>query len=144
MRSTSDLRCWRYYVRLASVAGTDGDDPQVAAHSPGYVGITVLDAGHGSYWHNLDLEGEMTLQELYETQVDAGVSPDEAAAGVDSALGWPRSPARSGTAVYDVNEPAEWVHPARMTKAAILRRLARLKMAQARIEREIKKMKGER
>jgi len=90
------------------------------------------------------MEGEMTLQELYESQVDAGVSPDEAAAGVDSAIGWPRSPARSGTAVYDVNEPAEWVHPTRMTKAAILRRLARLEVAQARIEREIKEMKGER
>ena len=81
----------------------------------------------------------MTLQELYKQQVDAGVPPAEAAAGVDSAIGWPH---RAGQ--YDVNEPAEWVHPARMTKAAILRRLARLKMAQARIEREIKKMKGER
>ena len=79
----------------------------------------------------------MTLQELYETQVDAGALPDEAAAGVDSAIGWPSK-------VYDVAEPAEWTHPVRMTKAAILRRLARLEMAQARIEREIKKMKGER
>ena len=78
----------------------------------------------------------MTLQELYETQVDAGVPPAEAAAGVDSALGWPSK-------VYDVVEPAEWVHPTRMTKAAILRRLARLEVAQARIEREIKEMKGE-
>jgi len=43
-----------------------------------------------------------------------------------------------------LDEPAEWVHPARMTKSAILRRLARLEMAQARIEREIKKMRGER
>ena len=81
----------------------------------------------------------MTLQELYETQVDAGVSPDETAAGVDSAIGWPH---RAGQ--YDVNEPAEWVHPTRMTKAAILHRLARLEVAQARIEREIKEMKGER
>jgi len=83
------------------------------------------------------MEGEMTLQELYETQVDAGGPPAEAAASADCAIGWPSK-------VYDVVEPAEWVHPARMTKAAILRRLARLKMAQARIEREIKKMKGER
>ena len=81
----------------------------------------------------------MTLQELYETQVDAGVSPDEAAAGVDSALGRPKR-----VNCYDAEEPPEWIHPARLSKASILRRLARLEMAQARIEREIKKMKGER
>jgi len=45
---------------LASVAGTDGDDPQVAAHSAGYVGVTVLDAYHGGDCHDLDMEGEMT------------------------------------------------------------------------------------
>jgi len=116
----------------------------LATHSAGYVGVTVLDAYHGGDCYDLDMEGEMTLTELYERQVDAGVSPDEAAAGANCAIGWPRSPARSGTAVYDVNEPAEWVHPTRMTKSAILRRLARLEMAQARIECEIKKMKGER
>jgi len=85
------------------------------------------------------MEGEMTLTELYERQVDAGVPPDEAAASADCAIGWPH---RAGQ--YDADEPAEWVHPTRMTKAAILRRLARLEMAQARIECEIKKMKGER
>ena len=121
------------------LAGTDGDDPQVATHSPGYVGVTVLDAGHGGYRHNLDMEGEMTLQELYETQIDAGVPPGEAAAGVDSALGWP-----SRVGLYNQDEPAEWVHPTRMTKATILRRLARLEAAQERIEHEIQRMKGER
>ena len=81
----------------------------------------------------------MTLQELYKTQVDAGGPPAEAAASADCAIGWPKR-----VNCYDADESTEWLHPVRMTKAAILRRLARLEVAQARIEREIKEMKGER
>ena len=82
----------------------------------------------------------MTNEELYENHRAGGMSDQEAAVLVDSALEWPRK-----LNIYDCDEPAEWVRPRLRIRGGLCLEeyVHQLEHKLEGLRAELKKMRGE-